>query len=39
LDAAISAHPEDLGDDAIHPNAQGGPIYADCIAAAIAQLK
>lgn len=37
-DGTISAHPEDLGDDGIHPNAQGGPLYAECIAQAISRL-
>jgi lysophospholipase L1-like esterase len=31
----ITNHPEDLGDDNIHPNAQGGEIYASSIAVAL----
>ncbi|HSX28840.1 MAG TPA: acyltransferase family protein [Candidatus Saccharimonadales bacterium] len=38
-DAAISAHPEELGDDHIHPIPAGGKIYADSIAAALTQAQ
>jgi len=34
-DAAVSAHPEVLGEDGIHPGAQGSTMYADCIAKAL----
>jgi peptidoglycan/LPS O-acetylase OafA/YrhL len=38
-DTAISAHPEILGPDGIHPGPTGGEIYAGSIAAAIAKFK
>lgn len=38
-DANISARPDILGPDGIHPGPTGGAIYANSIAAAIARLK
>jgi hypothetical protein len=38
-DTAISANPDHLGPDGVHPTSSGGAIYADCIAAALAQIK
>lgn len=34
-DDAISAHPEELSSDGIHPGGEGGKVYADCIATAL----
>lgn len=38
-DATIAAHPENLGDDGIHPNAAGGVLYADAIAQALTKFQ
>lgn len=39
-DTAISAHPEELGDDGIHPNsAAGEQLYAECIEDALTRAK
>jgi len=38
-DANISARPDILGPDGIHPGPTGGTIYANSIAAAIAKFK
>jgi peptidoglycan/LPS O-acetylase OafA/YrhL len=38
-DQAISVHPELLGPDDIHPGPTGGQLYADCIKAALAEIK
>ncbi|HEY5695567.1 MAG TPA: acyltransferase family protein [Candidatus Saccharimonadales bacterium] len=37
-DTAISAHPELLGPDGIHPGLSGGVVYAECIKAALAEI-
>jgi peptidoglycan/LPS O-acetylase OafA/YrhL len=36
---AIAAHTDLLAPDGIHPGAQGGLLYADCVAAALARLN
>lgn len=38
-DATISAHPENLGDDSIHPKAAGGILYAEAIVAALTKFQ
>ncbi|MEV4759719.1 acyltransferase family protein [Micromonospora sp. NPDC049559] len=38
-DAAIRARPGGLASDGIHPNRVGVAIYADCVQAALAQMK
>ncbi len=38
-DATISAHPDMLGPDGIHPGPTGGGLYAGSIASAIAKIK
>ena len=38
-EAAISAHPELLYDDQIHPLPEGGDLYAQTVADAVASLK
>jgi peptidoglycan/LPS O-acetylase OafA/YrhL len=35
----ISDHPEDLYDDGVHPNDEGGPVYADAVAAGLRAAK
>lgn len=38
-DAAISAHPDFLGPDGIHPGPTGGALYAECIKNIVAEIN